>query len=216
MSDRFETLITELVEELEPVRQPLSVIPAALLWLGLSAAYVIALALLLGPFRPGFADQLLQTPVFATEMAAGVGAVFALSFALVQQATPGMSDRLVLRFAVVLLILWLGHFLVGFIAPVLEPSMLGKRATCALEAYALSLPPLSLAVWLQRRRFVLRPIRATLSAALAAAMIPAVLMQVACMYEPTHILLHHVLPVGVVSTGAVAAAWLWERRRRRN
>ena len=84
--------------------------------------------------------------------------------------------------------------------------MLGKREHCAAEAYLYSLPPALLMFWMQRQRFPLNPLRAAIYGAIAAAMLPALAMQVACMYEPTHILQNHVFPILVLAgvVGAVA------------
>ena len=173
-------------------------------WLVGSLVYVCALTWLLGPFRLGFSEQLASHPRFMLEMALGSGALVCLAIAAFRDAVPGLDSRLPRRIGWILAAGWLTNILTGYFAPTLEPSMLGKREHCALEAYLYSLPPAIVAIWLQRHRFPLDPIRAATLAALAAGMMPAVLMQIACMYEPTHILEGHVLPVGVLAL----ATWL--------
>ena len=49
--------------------------------------------------------------------------------------------------------------------------------------------------------------------ALAAGMIPALFMQVACMYDPSHILLLHILPGLSMVLGAAALASWWRLPR---
>jgi hypothetical protein len=173
-------------------------------WIAGSLVYVCTLTWLLGPFRPGVAEQLSSHPRFALEMALGFGTLVCMAIAAFRDAVPGLDSRLPRRIGWILAAGWLGNILAGYVAPMLEPSMLGKREHCALEAYLCSLPPTLVAIWLQRRRFPLEPRRSATQAALAAGMMPAVLMQVACMYEPSHILEGHVLPVGVIAL----ATWI--------
>jgi len=93
--------------------------------------------------------------------------------------------------------------------PAVEPSMAGKRETCIWEALLISLPPLIGAIVLIRRRFPLEPIQSAGPLAGATMVIPATLMHVACMYDPVHIFLSHILPaIGatVVATVVVLAA----------
>jgi hypothetical protein len=53
-----------------------------------------------------------------------------------------------------------------------------------------------------------------MSIGLAAGMLPALYMQLACMYEPSHILGYHILP-GLLMVGAAAGiAAKWRPRHR--
>jgi len=58
----------------------------------------------------------------------------------------------------------------------------------------------------------LRPVRTAMSVGLVAGMLPALYMQLACMYEPLHILAFHILP-GLLMVGVAAAiATRWQLR----
>ena len=50
-----------------------------------------------------------------------------------------------------------------------------------------------------------------MSLGLAAGMLPALYMQLACMYEPTHILSMHILPGLLMVLAGAAIALLWRR-----
>lgn len=89
--------------------------------------------------------------------------------------------------------------------------MAGKRAHCAIEAFLYSMPPTLCALWLQQRRYALRPVRALVKSAVAAGLLGALVMQVACMYEPAHILKFHVLPVVLLVAGVAAVFQLAKR-----
>ncbi len=210
MSDR--ELIDRLSAELAPVRRVARWPAASAGWLLASLAFVIATSLALGPYRPGFAAQLLAHPQFLLEMIVGTLALATFAAVALAGALPGRDNRWVRRGAWMLLSVWLAFFLIGPAAPSLEPSMLGKREHCALEAYLYSVPPLLALLYLQRRRFVLHPYRAVIQAAVAAGLLPALAMQLACMYEPVHILQFHVLPVAILTTVAVIVTWLVRQR----
>ena len=48
--------------------------------------------------------------------------------------------------------------------------------------------------------------------ALAAGLLPALMMQIACMHEPGHILAFHLVPIGVLAAVAVALTLFATRR----
>lgn len=200
-----EQLIRELSEQLTPSPPRWPVLRVALLWLAVTIAYVTVTMVLIGPFRAGALTQLFDHPRFALENAAGFLAIVFWALSAFSASVPGATAHRYLRVGFVLLLLWLANFFWGYLSPALEPSMFGKRPNCALEAYLYSVPPTIAAIWLQLRRYPLAPVRCAMYAATAAGMIPAVMMQLACMYAPTHILQHHVLPIAVVAliTGGI-------------
>jgi hypothetical protein len=67
-------------------------------------------------------------------------------------------------------------------------------------------------IWLIHRNYhPLAPLRSAALIGLAGAMLPALFMQFACMYDPAHILHFHILPIpGVVVLGVIGA---WVARR---
>ena len=207
------TLIESLKADLTPVRPAGVISGVGLVWLLLSIVYVLALGAALGPFRPGFADQLANAPRFSLEMILGLAALGSFLLVALLESVPGRNARRLRGIGWLLLAAWLAQFLIGFVAPALEPSMHGKRDHCVWEAYLYSVPPLLGLLYLQRRRYVLEPVRAVLHAALAAGLLPALMMQIACMYEPGHILAFHVLPIGVLVIVSTALTGAFARRR---
>jgi hypothetical protein len=207
-----DRLIESLKADLSPVRPAGAVAGVAVLWFLASVAYVLGLGVLLGPFRPGFGAELLEAPRFSLEMILGLAALGCFLVLSLREAVPGLPVAGLRGAAWTLLAVWLGQFLLGFAAPALEPSMLGKRDHCVWEAYLYSVPPLVWLIYLQRQRYVLEPVRAVGHAALAAGLLPALMMQIACMYEPSHILSFHVLPVVILAAFAIGLTWLLTRR----
>lgn len=206
-----DDVIKHLVKDLRPAepRWPLSLV--LMLWLCASAIYVGAMAAVIGPFRTGVVDQLANHPRFIVEMIAGLSAAVLFALAGFRGSIPGYPTRWISLAAAISLAIWLAHFVLGSQLPVLEPSMLGKRAHCAIEAYLYSVPPTLAAFWLQRRRFALRPLRALLHVTLAAGLYGALIMQVACMYEPEHILKYHALPIALLTAAVTATYWVLRR-----
>ena len=208
-------LIATLTADLQPVVPAAPLGPTLLRWLLISFVYVVGLAALLGPFRPGAFGDLVHVPRYALELFMGVGALVAFARIALAEAVPGVDVRWWRRIGWLLLLGWLSTFVSGLSWPVLEPSMIGKRLHCAWEAYLYSVPPLLYLVRLQRQRYTLQPERAVFHGALAAGLLPALTMQLACMYEPGHVLIFHVLPVAGLGAVATLAAWLIHRRKGR-
>ncbi len=92
--------------------------------------------------------------------------------------------------------------------------MLGKRDHCVVEALLFGLPPALLALLLSYRFYPLRPVHSAFLFFMAAAMVPALYMQIACMYAPAHILQMHILPALLVTLVGTLCAWGWVRIRR--
>ncbi len=213
MSDR-QQLIDTLSADLVPVQPVRGSDRGALLWLLLSAGWVVGMIHLLGPVRPGVWQQLLEHPRFLAETLGGVAAIGLVALAGFRAAVPGSLSRRFARAGLAALLLWLGCYVIGLASPALEPSMLGKRDQCVFEALLLGLPPIAVAFPLARRLYPLQPVRTALFLSLAAGMMPALYMQIACMYDPSHILKFHILPGLLAAFAGVAAARLLPRALR--
>ena len=215
MSNQDQQHIQTLVSDLTPTKRPFPPDAIAMIWLMLSAVYAGAITLLLGPIRPGAIDQMLSGGLFTLEVASGAFCIIMLALAAMRCAVPGAPVRILIWAGAISGVLWIGHWLAGPWVQVLEPSMLGKREHCAWEAYLASVPPLIAGLWLQARRFVLQPQAAAVLIALGAGFIPTWIMQLACMYEPLHILKFHLLPALILAltTSAALAIYLALKQR---
>ena len=203
-----QTLIQSLTADLKPMRPRTAIWTPALIWLIFSWLYVIAITLHIGPLREGALQALTHSPHFALETFAGLiaGGLFAvLAFA---ESIPGAQKKWLFWLALSAAVLWVGSYVIGLVAPALEPSRIGKRPHCVLEAYLYSGPPLILGYTLLFRRYPINSIRTGFFMGLSAGAIPALLMQISCMYMPAHILTHHIgpiLPIAVL--GGVLGYW---------
>jgi len=202
-------LISNLSRDLAPVSSPSNINRLAIVWFLLSAIFVVAMTHLFGPIRPGAFSQLGTEPRFLLETMLGVAAILWTSLLAFRSAVPAALSKQFAATGMVLMALWLAQYVIGFVSPALEPSMLGKRDHCFSETLVYSLPVILTGLFLIRRLYPLRFVRTAMSLSLAAGMLPALYMQLACMYESSHILAFHILPgLLMVLAGAVIAA-LW-------
>ena len=205
-------LISNLSRDLAPVSPPSNINRLAIAWFLLSAIFVVAITHLFGPIRPGAFSQLGTEPRFLLETMLGVAAILWTCLLAFRSAVPAALSKQFAATGMVLMALWLAQYVIGFVSPALEPSMLGKRDHCFSETLVYSLPVILTGLFLIRRLYPLRPLRTAMSIGLAAGMLPALYMQLACMYEPSHILGYHILP-GLLMVGAAAGiAAIWRPR----
>lgn len=208
-----DDLIESLSRELAPVSPVPNVNVLSLAWLLLSAGFVVAVTHLTGPIRTGAYAQLFSEPRFLLESLLGVAAIAWIGMAAFRAAIPAALSRTFAVTGFFLMVLWLSQYVLGLISPALEPSELGKRSHCYFETMVISLPPILASLFLIRRLYPLRYVRTTMALGLASGMLPALYMQLACMYEPKHILGLHILPgLAMVFVGAAMAA-VWPARR---
>ena len=214
MKPAREQLIAQLSADLDPVFKPAGSPAVVALWL-LGAGLFSVLALwLVAPFRSGSLQQLIDTPRFLLENLLGVLTVGWLGVAGLRLAIPTITPlgRRV-AWPLALLLAWLALYAYGFYAPSLAPSMHGKRPLCVLEAAVDGLPALVWGLWLARRWWPLHGAWTGALLGLSAGAMPALLMQLACMYSPSHIFVFHLLPgLALGAVGALAGKWLLRER----
>ena len=212
--NKQHTLISNLSRDLAPVSSPSNINRLAIAWFLLSAIFVVAMTHLFGPIRPGAFSQLGTEPRFLLETMLGVAAILWTSLLAFRSAVPAALSKQFAATGMVLMALWLAQYVIGFVSPAVEPSRLGKRAYCYFETLVYSVPVILTGLFLVRRLYPLRPVRTAMSIGLVAGMLPALYMQLACMYEPLHIRAVHILPgLLMVGVGAgIAAKWLNHRR----
>jgi hypothetical protein len=208
MTADVDKLIASLSADLKPVRPPPRLGATTALWLAASAGFVIGITSWFGPIRPNALAQLAGEPRFLLETLLGAVAIAVTAVMAFRTAVPGAASRRGVLLAMVLMTLWLAQYVLDLAHPALEPSMLGKRDHCVVETLLFALPPAFIALLLSRRFYPLRPVYSTALFCLAAAMLPALYMQIACMYLPLHILQMHILPALLVTLAGALGAWV--------
>jgi len=210
---KHDALIDALAEDLKPVSRVANANTVAIAWFTCAALYTVVITHLLGPIRPNALTQLTSEPRFLAETLLGLFAIAGFSLTAFRGGIPGALNTRLLSTATVLLALWLLSFITGLFYPTLEPSMLGKRDHCVVETFIYALPPMVAACYLLRKMYPLRPLQTAMAFSIAAGMLPALYMQLACMYVPDHILKFHILPgLAVVPLGMWLSARLEKTR----
>lgn len=204
-----ETFIAQLSKNLTPVKRVPNANLFAITWFIVSAFYVVGVIHFFGPIRPSALSQLISSPRFLVETLLGVAAIFWVSLLAFRDAVPGALSHRFMIGGYILMLLWFAQYVLGLVSPALEPSTLGKRDLCVWETMIYSLPPIYLAWFLVRRFYPLHPMRTAMSLSLAAGMMPALYMQLACMYDPAHILNFHLAPGLLMVLIGAALAWRW-------
>lgn len=199
MKQSRQELISKLTEDLSPVKPLGSSWFASSLWLLLSVLLVAAIMLVVQPFRANFVEQLLTIPRFTLEILVGVIAIFLIWAVAMKKAIPGLDSSLLTSGAVIITLLWLSNYLVGLFYPTMEFSMAGKRPHCFWETLVYSLPTLLIGFWIVSKGYVTSWPATGFTLGLAAAFIPGLLMQLACMYGAAHALLTHISPALMVA-----------------
>jgi len=181
-------------------RRPL--LPAsrrALLWFAL--AFVVSAVLMhhVQVFRPGFAGQLIQHPFFLLEVASGLLIALLGAYLALARSVPGerISPSAGMAFGVLAVVFLLG-LAAGFSHFAPETSPVGARHACWLEVLVYGGVCLLAFTILIRRGFVRFSWKTGMLYGLMAGLVPAALMQLACMYDPMHALIFHYLPAVIL------------------
>jgi len=213
MKERHRSLISDLSRDLAPVSNPKKINSLAMAWFLFSACYIVLVTDLIDPIRPGALTQLITNPRFLLETLLGLAAIFWTSLAAFRSSVPAALSKQFATAGTVLLVLWLAQYLIGLFSPALNPSTLGERPHCWLETMLYAVPVILAGLYFVRRFYPLRPVRTAMSIGLAAGMLPALYMQIACMYNPAHILIFHILPGSLMVGVSAGIAAIWRPRR---
>jgi len=209
--------VDALVDDLVPVRPASAWSRSLLMLMPIAVGLVTVLILATGPLRPADAGSLMTERLWV-EVAVGLLASIALVSAGLEVGVPGRPglSRLLLPAA-----LGAGLFCAFILAgstllPGLEgpaPSMMGKREHCFIEGLVIgAVPALLLLSRLPARALSAgAPAGALLGA--GGAVLPAIGMQIACMYEAGHALRFHLSPILLIgAASALLGAWLLRNR----
>ncbi len=188
-NDQFIEDLTSEFKGFQVVRPSYHV---ALYWTTTSLALVALAAYLNGPFRPTWVSQILLSPRFAAEMATGVLTVFFTCWLCLAGAIPGSKTKRLAFLSSLFGSAFLALNVYSLFEPAATVSMAGKRPHCLIEGFAVSIGLTIGLLFLVRRRAPEGLVAAGLLSGLASCLICATTMHVACMYDPMHIMKHHV------------------------
>ena len=175
--------------------------------------YALTLSLILGaqPLRPTWAEDLREEVTFLTETLLLTFGGLICALVGLNLSIPGSHRWLKLK-AIGLLptLLFICLLLYGWFlgASALNHGSLGERPACHIEVFLISLLPLGMCSWWLQKSFS-GPFQnlSTLHLFVASVTPPLALMQLACLYQPQHNVLYHLLPAAL----ALTLAWLLSR-----
>ncbi|MFK7824691.1 MAG: NrsF family protein [Oligoflexales bacterium] len=192
-----EQLIDKLVTDLQPVKVLPSYVQRAIFWSCISNLLVALFTMLSGPFRANFVDQLLSHPQFLAEFLVGILvnplACFSLFYLVIPSEHSTNFKRIVIGVLPFIMLLTLA--LISTIYPALPPSMEGKRDYCSEQTLLFGIIPF-ICMWVAvKKSCPWHQYWVGIYLSIAAFTPGAIIMHIACMYAPFHILQRHLLPI---------------------
>ncbi|MGB0619943.1 MAG: NrsF family protein [Myxococcota bacterium] len=204
--------VEALVADLRAVTPAPALRRVLLTWIGFSVLATGAVTLLLGPLRDDVLTD-LATPRLALEIGLGFATLIALAVAGLEAGVPGGPRRTLLVLPPALFAIgWLAIALGAFSLAGPDPSSIGKREHCFLEGLLLILAPAVLGLRSIRVRSLGAGWLSGGLIGLAAGGLPALAMQLACMYDPEHALHFHFTPMLVAAALSAFGGALLERQ----
>ena len=208
-----EQLLTQLLKDNQQGVSRFSLRKTIVVWCLAAWGFVLLATLWVQTMRPNWLQELLSSPHFAIETLSGLLAIILLSTWVFRLGVPASGGRLLLVAGMVALLVWVGSVIVGLQNPALPASMAGKREFCRYEVLIYSLPLLIFGLHFLNRAYVLQwPVSAS-AMGVVSALIPAWMMQIACMYDPAHIIEGHLIPVVLIAVFACAIGFILGAKR---
>jgi len=209
MNRTRSALIAELVADTRVIERPGRTERVALMWLVCTCVWTALGLMLTGVFPTRAWATSAAISRYGLEIALGVATVVALTQAAFSTAIPqpGPMWRRAAP-ALALLTAWIALHASGTIDPALAPAMSDKRAHCSIQILLIAAPALAVGLFMIKRWWPLDGAWSGALLGLAAGSAAVMLMQVACLYLPAHIVLYHFLPgvgVGLLGAGLGAA-----------
>lgn len=203
-----EHLIDQLSAELRPVKVLPSYMGRALAWSLFCNFFVVLMTALTGPFRENFFDQLTTSPQFLTQFLIGILVNPIACVSLFYLIIPGKNSFDTKRFAISILpfVLLLLLALLSTLHPALPPAMIGKREFCTEQTILFGLIPFFSLWFAVSKSYPWHKYWVGIYLSIAAFTPGAIIMHIACMYDPWHILKWHLFPLLVLSVIGVSIA----------
>lgn len=172
----------------------------SIVWTALALLVAGLVSYSLADFRDGFLLQIINYPRFGLEIITGTLLIVFLSFKAIGLGIPGR--RMGLVNAALLVLVVFGALLISlsvFYQPAAPASMSGKRSFCFTEGLAIGLILLCSMLHIVRRRAPFNRFQVGVFSGAAACCVTFLIMHVACMYVPSHVVTHHISPIFIMA-----------------
>ena len=173
-------------------------------------AVVTALTMLwVHDYRPGFWAQLSEHWRFIAEIVSGVALTLSTFYIVFASSIPGERVSRGLKLTCLAsFFIFAGSLVIGFGMASPESSKLGARPFCELEVLIYGGLSMGGLFYLLRNGIIVSYSSQNLMLGFSAGLISALIMQMACMYDPLHGLLYHFIPALLLG----ALGWLLSDR----
>jgi len=207
-----EQFIRELVEQHKPRRPLLSPALRTLVWALIVLTGTVILTILVQTIRPGCCAQLARYPLLLVEVLTALLIVPCAAYVCFSGTVPGARVPRGARITLwCLSALLLGCLAISCAHTQLSPpsSETGHRHFCCIEVLLYGGLALAGFLVMARRGYLRFSSRRGALMGLMAGLMPAAIMQIACMYNPSHALVFHYAPTALlVCAGIVALRFL--------
>ncbi|MFQ5470763.1 MAG: NrsF family protein [Gammaproteobacteria bacterium] len=200
MPKDHKTLIENLVNELTPVKPQQLPMTRALIWYPIFFVVIASVAYLVQEYRTGFISQIAESPRFQIELVSAIAISCVGIYISFVQFVPGEKVHTVSKLIFYISItLFLASIIWSFFDATPHASDEGVRSFCETEVVVYGLITLYIFLFLNRKGLLNISSSKRMQFGLSIALIPALIMQVACMYDPAHALMFHFSPVLIVA-----------------
>ena len=160
-------------------------------------------------YRPGFWSQLNEHWRFQVEIVSGIALTLSTFYIVFASSIPGEKvNRGIQLTCLVSFFVFAGSLFIGFGTASPESSKLGARPFCELEVLIYGGLSMGGLFYLIRNGIIVSYSSKNLLLGFSAGLISALIMQLACMYDPWHGLLFHFIPALLLG----ALGWLLSDR----
>lgn len=199
-ADLVDSLCTDL-EAIQPAYSPRSRL--ALVW-PLTVLYTLGLVALTGSFRPDIMVQLTSSPRLLAESVLGLIAALVAAYAAFESMVPGIRWSTKRKLLVLVpTLIFLAFSLYSLFVPAITPSWSGWRPGCETEIVLYGIVPVLTCFVIALRSAPTNAGWTGLLVGIASFTPAAVIMNLACAYDPVHVIFYHILPVGMVSLASL-------------
>lgn len=190
--------MNQLVNDLKPHKPLLSAEKRTWLWFVSHILWIAFGLWFIQPYRGSFGRDLLNIR-FLIEWILFIISSISLTYVSFLSVVPGRVRKKELKWAYFPMILLTAVLIFGLVHPaVIHSNRLGVRGFCEFEIFVFAVVPNIHLIFLLSKGFISFNSKTFFMAGVSAGMIPSLLMHIACVYEPLHILCFHLTPVFVV------------------
>lgn len=201
--------IDHLVADLKPTPPLRPAWIRAVIWFSFLTGVTALSILWVQEYRPGFWNQLNQHWRFKAEIISGIVLTLSTFYIVFASSIPGeKGNRAVSLTCIVSFFIFAGSLGIGFGMASPESSKLGARPFCELEVLIYGGLSMGSLFYLIRNGIIVSYSSKNLLLGFSAGLISALIMQLACMYDPWHGLLFHFIPALLLG----ALGWLLSDR----